>query len=65
MEEADEMGDQAYDPNPVKINSGDSVTWTNDDSQIHTVTSGTGSDDPNRGKDFESSMLSQKSNILP
>lgn len=65
VEEADEMGDQAYDPNPVKINSGDSVTWTNDDSQIHTVTSGTGSDDPNRGKDFDSSMLSQKSNILP
>lgn len=65
VEEADEMGDQAYDPNPVKINSGDSVTWTNDDSQIHTVTSGTGSDDPNRRKDFDSSMLSQKSNILP
>ena len=59
VEEADEMGDQAYDPNPVKINSGDSVTWTNDDSQIHTVTSGMGSDDPNRGKDFDSSMLSQ------
>jgi plastocyanin len=59
VEEASEMGDQAYDPNPVKIKSGDSVTWTNDDSQIHTVTSGTGSDDPNLGKDFDSSMLSQ------
>jgi plastocyanin len=59
VEEASEMGDQAYDPNPVKIKLGDSVTWTNDDSQIHTVTSGTGSDDPNLGKDFDSSMLSQ------
>jgi plastocyanin len=58
-EEASEMGDQAYDPNPVKVKSGDTVTWTNDDSQIHTVTSGTGSDDPNMGKDFDSSMLSQ------
>jgi plastocyanin len=58
-EEASEMGDQAYDPNPVKVKAGNTVTWTNDDSQIHTVTSGTGSDDPNMGKDFDSSMLSQ------
>ncbi len=58
-EEASEMGDQAYDPNPVKVKAGNTVTWTNDDSQIHTVTSGTGSDDPNMGTDFDSSMLSQ------
>jgi plastocyanin len=59
IEEASEMGDQAYDPNPVKVKSGDTVTWTNDDSQIHTVTSGTDSSDPNMGKEFDSSMLSQ------
>ncbi|MFL6342189.1 MAG: hypothetical protein ACJ72U_11680 [Nitrososphaeraceae archaeon] len=43
VEEASEMGDQAYDPNPVNVKAGDTVTWTNDDSQIHTVTSGTDS----------------------
>ena len=59
VEEASEMGDQAYDPNPVKVKSGDTVTWTNDDSQIHTVTSGTDSSDPNMEKEFDSSMLSQ------
>jgi|SRR5215212_233102 plastocyanin len=59
IEEASEMGDQAYDPNSVKVKSGDTVTWTNDDSQIHTVTSGTDSSDPNTGKEFDSSMLSQ------
>jgi plastocyanin len=59
IEEASEMGDQAYDPNPVKVKSGDTVMWTNDDSQIHTVTSGTDSSDPNMGKEFDSSMLSQ------
>ena len=59
VEEASEMGDQSYDPNPVKVKSGDTVTWTNDDSQIHTVTSGTDSSDPNMGKEFDSSMLSQ------
>jgi plastocyanin len=54
-EEASEMGDQAYDPNPVKVKVGDTVTWTNDDSQAHTVTSGTDSSDPNMGKEFDSS----------
>jgi plastocyanin len=30
----------AFDPNPVEVSVGDTVTWTNDDSQPHTVTSG-------------------------
>ncbi len=30
----------AYHPNPVQISVGDTITWTNDDSQPHTVTSG-------------------------
>jgi plastocyanin len=55
QEEASEMGDQAYDPNPIKVKVGDTVTWTNDDSQAHTVTSGTDSSDPNMGKEFDSS----------
>ena len=54
-EEASEMADQAYDPNPVKVKVGDTVAWTNDDSQAHTVTSGTDSSDPNMGKEFDSS----------
>jgi nitrite reductase (NO-forming) len=30
----------AYAPNPVQVGVGDTVTWTNDDSQPHTATSG-------------------------
>jgi nitrite reductase (NO-forming) len=30
----------AYAPNPVQVGVGDMVTWTNDDSQPHTATSG-------------------------
>lgn len=30
----------AYSPNPVQVSVGSTVTWTNDDSQPHTVTSG-------------------------
>jgi plastocyanin len=29
-----------YDPSPIRIKSGTSVTWTNNDSTLHTVTSG-------------------------
>lgn len=29
-----------YDPSPVTIKSGTSVTWTNNDSTLHTVSSG-------------------------
>jgi plastocyanin len=34
------LTDTAYQPNPVQVSVGDTVTWTNDDSTIHTVTSG-------------------------
>ena len=30
----------AYSPNPVQVSTGATVTWTNDDSQPHTATSG-------------------------
>ena len=30
----------AYAPNPIQVSVGGTVTWTNDDSQPHTATSG-------------------------
>ena len=48
------MADKAFSPNPATVKVGDTVTWTNDDDQPHTVTYGTGSDDPNKGKAFDS-----------
>jgi plastocyanin len=55
VEGAATMADKAFDPSPANVKSGDTVTWTNDDSTPHTVTSGKGSSDPNMGKDFDSS----------
>ncbi len=45
----------AFSPNPIRIDVGDVVTWVNDDSQPHTITSGTGPDDINKGKEFDTS----------
>ena len=51
-------GDRAYQPNPVNVTMGQEVIWTNDDSQIHTVTSGTGPSNPELGVLFDSGILS-------
>jgi plastocyanin len=37
---ASSLTDTAFDPNPVQVSVGDTITWTNDDIQPHTVTSG-------------------------
>ena len=55
VEGASTMADKAFDPSPANVKAGDTVTWTNNDSTPHTVTSGTGASDPNMGKDFDSS----------
>jgi plastocyanin len=34
------LTDTAYQPNPVQVSVGTAVTWTNDDAQPHTATSG-------------------------
>ena len=52
---ASTMADKAWSPNPVNVKVGGTVTWTNDDNQAHTVTSGKDSSDPDKGKVFDSS----------
>ena len=48
--------DKSFDPNPIEINAGDSITWTNDDNEIHTVTSGS-DEGPSIGTEFDSGTL--------
>ncbi len=47
---ASTLADKAFSPNPINVKVGSSVTWTNKDNVAHTVTSGTGPSDPNKGK---------------
>lgn len=49
-------GTKAFSPNPINVKVGDTVTWTNKDTVEHTVTSGTGASDTNKGKEFDSGL---------
>jgi plastocyanin len=53
------MTDKAYQPNPINIKVGDTITWINRDSEMHTVTSASGPNDPNEGKELDSGPLTQ------
>jgi plastocyanin len=48
---------KAFSPNPITVKVGATVTWTDKDTTAsHTVTSGTGFNDPNKGKEFDSGL---------
>jgi plastocyanin len=49
--------EKAYQPNPVNVKAGGTVTWTNEDTVAHTVTSGPGFNDTNFGREFDSGFL--------
>jgi plastocyanin len=38
VRDATNLDDQSYHPNPINVNIGDTIQWTNDDSARHTVT---------------------------
>jgi plastocyanin len=52
-------GGNSYSPNPIKIKSGETITWYNADTVSHTVTSGSDSD-PNEGELFDSDAILSK-----
>jgi plastocyanin len=53
---ASTLAAKAFSPNPVNVKVQDTVTWTNKHNVVHTVTSGTGYSDPNKGKEFDSGI---------
>ncbi len=51
------LRDKAYSPNPIIIHAQDSVNWKNMDDVVHTVTSGSSFNSPDRGQEFDSGLL--------
>lgn len=51
------LRDKAYQPNPVNVKTGGVITWNNEDTVVHTITSGTGLNDPHLGNQFDSGLL--------
>lgn len=56
----------AYEPNPVQVNQGDSVIWTNADVMDHTATSDAGpGGNPPQGAIFNTGMLARNAKSAP
>ena len=51
------LRDKAFQPNPINVKAGGTVIWTNKDTVTHTITSGSGFNDPKIGKEFDSGEL--------
>lgn len=50
-------GSNSYSPNPLEIKVGDTVTWINNDSSPHTVTSSSSSSSSSEDSNFDSDVL--------
>ncbi|MFL6400829.1 MAG: cupredoxin domain-containing protein, partial [Nitrososphaeraceae archaeon] len=52
------QGNPSYQPATLSVKTGDTVQVQNKDQSPHTVTSGKTLEDPNKGKDFDTSIIS-------
>ena len=51
------QGSKDYEPDNAQVPLGNKIVWKNDDNQIHTATSGTGTADTNSGKVFDTKFI--------
>jgi plastocyanin len=57
LEGASTQGSPDFDPDPLKAKVGDTIHVVNKDTIPHTVTSGNGATDPDKGKLFDTSII--------
>jgi plastocyanin len=51
------LGNKSYDPNPLITGPNTTIIWHNTDEILYTVTSGLGTEDNMRGKEFDSPII--------
>jgi plastocyanin len=51
------QGNPSYQPDTLSVKKGDTIQVQNKDTTPHTVTSGKTLEDPNKGKDFDTSII--------
>src|SRR5215211_7450235 len=51
------QGNPDYEPDEAKVPLNENIVWVNKDTVPHTATSGTGAEDPNSGKIFDTSII--------
>jgi plastocyanin len=51
------LGNKSYDPNPLITGPNTTIIWHNADEILHTVTSGLGTEDNMKGKEFDSIII--------
>jgi len=57
LQGASTQGSEAFKPDRAEVPAGNKVVWQNDDTVPHTATSGTGAEDSNKGKLFDTSFI--------
>jgi plastocyanin len=55
-----EESEKPFNPDPINIKMGSTITWTNTDVETHTVTSGSPDSNTNKGNEFDSGNLNPK-----
>lgn len=48
--------ESGFQPKTINVQAGQTVTWKNNDNSLHTVISGKGLNDPNKGKPVDSGL---------
>jgi len=66
LQGASVQGNKPFDPDPAQVPVGNKVEWQNQDTIPHTATSGTGPDDANHAKIFDTGIITggQKSKAM-
>ena len=57
LESSSIIGSPDYDPDELTVSAGSEVTVVNQDTVLHSVTSGTGPTDPNSGQQFDTGLI--------